>query len=895
MKKRLLSLALSALLALGCLTPLTVLAADPEPTYPTIDEEAYNALYVEEGLFLAADFFRLNEYWGEEPPSLPKAPYLRDSYLYAYDKNKDGEIAEGEGDTVDLTKEENRVIVGSTTSGGVTKETRTFTSAYKAAIKDYRDELFAVLGDFVFKSVTHEDEDGDTITTGISQSLPSAGINAWNDLDGLAQHETFTFKDGFIRMISHNSNAMLRPSLAASGVEYSGHITAEAVMAPASLTSDAAILFHVRDLGFPMTVTDTTTSFTAIGGYGDIKKETLTKPVTIPGGKDVPLTLVISQDRVLNYTPAPTEDDPEAKAYKDATLTVSAWANGTPIVTAKTLTDTSTSSGCNSMLGYSTSLETSFYALRYYDRSLTEAERAQNHLADLCKYFRLDITRIATLHTSDLAYLAGRMADFSFTDDREAVAAALEELVDYLLEDSLTGSGTAFLTFLDAVKNGDVDASTVRALPAAHQGAIYTAYAALLAGTPEADAAARQAAVDGAVESVLTTHYKDYHNKTPLLTAEDFFAGKALSEAAAHFYEVALANDLDMKPLEGVDAVILEYIYLDFADVVPTVPSLTAVLQKQLVDATAKYRELYYGEAVVGDLLSFYGFQLTTVGEVGIRAVYTVDAAVLADLEAHGFTVSLGALFTSKAEAPTVVKSGNAYAPATGDIKQEAVYKTGAGYSGNHFKVGDATAFAYEHMTEDAQESLRFVAYAVLERDGQAPSIHYFAAKGDKIKTDAVTPNTLAKTCRDTVGVVYPNVQKLLVRRGTTEASPSVYIGNENLTEFRPVKDSEHSAMIREFLGAIRAYTLAPSAMPQVSLSEAKGTRLLRFEAADTVSFKKADDGSLVFTYVKGQEEKATALLEAELARVQENLYATGTPTLPTAFLIFGEIKDSTK
>ncbi|MBO7763058.1 MAG: hypothetical protein J6T24_09700, partial [Clostridia bacterium] len=66
MKRRILSLVLLVATVLTAL-PLTVLPAIAvEAEKPTYTEEDYNALYVQDGLVLAADFYRTNAYWGKE-------------------------------------------------------------------------------------------------------------------------------------------------------------------------------------------------------------------------------------------------------------------------------------------------------------------------------------------------------------------------------------------------------------------------------------------------------------------------------------------------------------------------------------------------------------------------------------------------------------------------------------------------------------------------------------------------------------------------------------------------------------------------------------------------------------------------------------------------------------
>ena len=859
MKKRTFSLLLSLILALGCLSPLCVPAADPADTYPEIDEDAYNALYVQENLIFAADFFSLNEYWGEAAPTLPTAPYLLTEYDY-------------KGTKVDFTVEANRLKYDG--SGAATG----FSAAYSAAISKYKAELEEILNTFVYVSKTPtayldlELEEGETLPiTSFGAYLPSYGVNSWNDADGLYQTAGFAFGDGYLQP----NRQMTSQYVTFRNIPGTGGFTAQY----AGLCDTNGELATIRDIRIHSTAANGYRTFDQVLGYNGLnenKTYNLTSPVKIAMEESASYTLSLFSDR---------------KNVEGAYSTVmTAHINGTEILKDLKLNDNNGGGVPNTLFGYHTT-GGRLYAVRYYEGTLTDAQRARNHLADLCKYFRLDITGIDALHENDLGYLAGRLAAYTFTDDRAEVKAVFEGALSYLLEDSIVGSGAAYETFRNAILAGEIDASTVRALPAAYQGEVFTAYANLLASNPTADAATRQAAIEAAVTAVLTTHFGDYYGKTPEVTAEDFFTSTTLSAAAAHFKEVAEANALDLKSLVGVDTAILEHLYASFADVVPSVPSLSAVLQKRLVDTLAAYKERYFGESVIDSLLSFHGYQLTMKGDTGARAVYTVNTDVLAALEAKGYTVTFGSLFTAGSTAPTVKREGNAYVPASDAIKTETVYKTGTGYAGNHFTLLGKKAFAYEYMTNNAQEAIAFSAYAVVERAGEEPVLYYFAAKGANIKTVSVTLKQLASTCSNKNGIVYPNVQKLLARSTATEAAPTVYIDSENLTEFRPVLESDHKTMVNLFRKEIAAATSAPSAMPSVKPEDATGTRLIRFAHGDKVSLTKAADGSLLFTYVKGQEDAAAEILEKLLAVTVDIAEEGASMKLPTCFLTLGELK----
>ena len=111
MKKRLLSLLLlvAMLVTAVPLAAIAVLAADvqPQAEAPSFTEEDYNALYVQDNLVYALDFFSLNEYWADargEHPDFPVGPAENTAYWYDANKNS----VQDEGEILDLTQDANR-------------------------------------------------------------------------------------------------------------------------------------------------------------------------------------------------------------------------------------------------------------------------------------------------------------------------------------------------------------------------------------------------------------------------------------------------------------------------------------------------------------------------------------------------------------------------------------------------------------------------------------------------------------------------------------------------------------------------------------------------------------------------------------------------------------------
>ena len=132
MKTRLISFLLLLALVVTAM-PLVSFAAEGEgqtetPAVNTMTEKDYNALYVQDGLEMAADFFKMNEYWnpageGHIDYVVPVGPYQNTAYPV------------GDGTTLNFTDptvlEENF-------------------DTYKVAVADWKDEYKNHLNSFVW-------------------------------------------------------------------------------------------------------------------------------------------------------------------------------------------------------------------------------------------------------------------------------------------------------------------------------------------------------------------------------------------------------------------------------------------------------------------------------------------------------------------------------------------------------------------------------------------------------------------------------------------------------------------------------------------------------------------------------------------------------------------------
>lgn len=946
MKKRVFSLFLALSFLLSVVTPLIGAAEGTgSEVYPEIDESEYNKLYVQDGLFFAADFFRLNEHWGGTLPEMPTLPITWDNYEYKkkisifYDANGDGveqpteiyylvdvftdanangerddgeviravecfgdanangerdedegtyiaieswtdtnedgvrnkdeatyepipliEGEEGEEPTepwteatyattstfVDLTKLENRVV----TQNGIAKG---WTPEFSAAISNYQMQFRLLFSSFTYVAKTRIDEEGDPFNSYLTIGVASFGTKDYQDQTGEKQKATFTLKNGFVRVGHQTANCMLR----VSNIPYEGLITADLVVAqPTALDHH---IFTLRDSALYMTASSNAVLFKQIRDYGNGGTSSYTLPgatLLVPQGKPFPLT--IQQNRTADYDAG------------TAALLTSAWSNNLEIAKDIPTNDKNTGLGGACIVGnYATAnIETDFYAFRFYDRALTAAERRQNHMADLCKYFRIDISEMTRLSENEIAFIAqGEIQDLTFTSTREEIAAAIKERLDFLLDGSFHGEGEARDAFRAAVVAGEIDANEVRALPAANQAEVYAALAALAEG---ATAEEKQAAVDAAVDAILQRDYANYPEREPVLSAAAFFEGKTLSTAAERFRAIAMNVDADLSALVGVDEVILEHLYESFADVDAELPSLQPIVQKRLDETLADYKVRYLGEALADDLLAFVGYQMTTTGALGARALYTVDTAILRRLEEAGYTVNFGALFHTlgNAAALGVTKENGTYVPKVSGSQMAAAYKTGLGYLADPNlyggTYGGAPCFAYERMTENAAERLIFSAYVVLERAGQEDTFYYETPDHKTFQTTPTLKN-FATHYKNKLGVAFPNMQKILTSGKDTVTKTSLYLGGANLTEYRVVIEDAHEDMATKYIAAIKAVTNVTVRSLNAADVPEGDTMLIRFVKGTENVFTRAADGSIVFTY-NGTATAGAAALSAAFA-----------------------------
>ena len=909
MKKRLLSLTLAVLLAAAMLLPTVSAAVEAAaPAYPSVTEEEYNALYVSEGLYFAMDFFKMNPYWNTDGTvyEVPVGPSENSAYEY-------------KGVTYDFTNPENRQtirVVLKSASGtkyfepSAISETNPYgtvstpTTEY-ATVKAAEDaiETFPALPE----GMTYEAEVG-------ANNAFLAAVSAWASAERAWLSQFTRTVDNGIYAYSY------RPSLAAGRTDFTGNSRTQfsAFRAGAGFlkmrtdyhSSGGLQIYNILNTGSEKDnnlkdyASDSLTlqmvtafdnnlnaakkvSFLYLGARPEVhfKKDAATMTFTSFASN--------SDFKLLEGVTVPTEGmDIPIEEVHDYTLTLSgAKTNTAPTFSFRlhdkeigTVAGTYKGLSESFYFGWSESAENAeIYAIRQYNAPLSAADLRQNHLADLAKFFRLDISPLlrsgeVAISKNDIATLAVLMSSYTLKDDREEVVAAFATALDAI---KLEGEGDAFEVFAAAVNAGLVDAAAVRALPEEFRGEIFEAFKTFRDANPAADAAACQAAVDAALDTVLAREYRDYYGKPPALTAADFFAKTGEStEAALHFAAVAAAFSMDMTPLVSAHPVIREYVYRSFADLHPGILALTPVLAARLDAAIEAFTEEHYAEMLLADLVRFEGYQIRLYGEPGVRAVFSVNEELIADLEEHGYTVTLGVLHRmNNGTELAVEKTEDGWVAVTPENTKVAPAELLTAYqSGNEpsfITVEGDPCMAFEKATSSTLINIYFTAFAVVEREGSAPLLKYTLAETDAFG-DTTTLRKLATYCREEMSITAPTVQLLCQKPLTT-----IYVDGQSLTDRRLLAGSGTTETAAAFFEAIKTATGVSLLTVDDAADAPSG--VIRFVQGDVAKIALVD-GDIVFTHTNDLEADLEAFAAAvESAKVK---YPVGTKAVDVS--LFG-------
>ena len=534
MKKRILSVLLAALMLLS-VCPLVLPAAASAPEYTAAD---YDALYVQDGLTYAIDFFATNSYWGEPAVSTTDktagaealSSFITKGAEYPFQFNgasastviRDGYFLNNAA--------VNQLLVD-------TRIDRDLNYAYDGA-------TMQMVGVMEPTSLTTSLETGLTFAnirlgvrlSGGSLLLDAVALQSMEDAGFLVQDLGLALTTGTQTTYTLTVD---RPTDTRTFYSYNYGVTG-AVPPTASqypdykLVGNSFYVTHVPtyDEGTVVAMTEIPTLVAAdhVFAYARYRPEY----VEFEGN-----TYIVGAINRL------TDDSGVEPYWHDVTTDpghLGLYENGEPIYENDAVRFPNNAGYAAStywrLWGQGNDMAT--YAMRYYDRILTADEMTLNHAADLMKWFRLDITRYSRLDTAARLTVAAALADYDFTADPEELGTLIDGMADSLtydvLLDGLTEGTPAYATaesFLATAKEYLLDVSDILLFPPEYRVGIYDAVNSYVG---EKSFASLSTVIDESVALVLETYYGSYIDKTvyqyrdlyvrqdQLAIAIDFFA-----------------------------------------------------------------------------------------------------------------------------------------------------------------------------------------------------------------------------------------------------------------------------------------------------------------------------------------------------------------------------------
>ncbi len=473
MKKRILSLLLVAFTLLGAVPLFVGGATAEEAGNATYD---YDALYVQHGLILQYDFFKMNEYWnktGEE--------YLKPESVYT------------------KTDDEGQLLFDEL-SERVTSDIK-ITPTFSAAVEAYRKQANGLLDSFKVGGI------GRLVFT-----LPGIGPESYQNKTGLGFEMAADLGAGFLKLRNDiDDNAYVNIGGIGAMDEAA---TLQLVMQPGTLTGkDHTVVFH-----------GVSTRLAAVSdGYA------FTYPASSYFYNNILYSMngesvAFSADRVGDFTFTVSHAKgslEEVKAGNGAfSIRYGTEELLSAVISYKKLSSLSWTE--TSMIGFYSSADMSLYAVRAYSRTLSKDEILLNHFADLAKFYMLNVGMYEKLSDREKADLAAHFVDYRIgSSDREALQEELsarlaDALYDVLLQEDTVNPGR--FEFCELVKSLGVDISAIRALPVEYRETVYLAVAGLVEKTAETV----QTAIDVSISAIIEENYGDFISNSAI-TYKDLY------------------------------------------------------------------------------------------------------------------------------------------------------------------------------------------------------------------------------------------------------------------------------------------------------------------------------------------------------------------------------------
>ncbi len=512
MKKRVLSLLLAIVMVVTALPLLifTAMAEEPEAVqYPATSKEEYNDLYVKEGLTFAVDYFFANKHWNEEAP-MPVSPYELEEY-------------DTEAERWDITYD----------ADGVTEASRTLKTAYKDAVSNYFNGASGhSLRVWAQSKIWHNTSGGNIwmSTNNGTISTEAAVLNS--------HRATFYLAEGYIQFVRGMQSNVYMNVNGSHATDWDATYTMQAVMQPSNggetsmgsfagqYDRDNWLLFRGLSFRIALNGNDENTFVLSNSSYSGT---TYTLPET---------AVPFSKTAIATFTLENKNAPAKPASGETATGSVRLLYNSTELL--KSAVTYTSSSNLNTLFNFSNSTTAGLYAYRIYNGTLSELQLAQNHFADLAKWFRLDISSYKECvdRLDDAQRLAAfkEFAAFTFDSKREDV----QDAVDVVFEEALLGDeyyagfeGAVEAHALAVAKRFKLDIDVLKIMPKSFMQKTNAWFASIDLADETLEKTAVQAAYIRVVEedvwgyagesTLSAAGYNALYETTGLVVAYDFF------------------------------------------------------------------------------------------------------------------------------------------------------------------------------------------------------------------------------------------------------------------------------------------------------------------------------------------------------------------------------------
>ena len=556
MKNRIISLVLLVAMVITALPLVAFPVIAAEETEKTFTAEEYDDLYVKNGLIFAMDFFSTNSLWGGSAVTLSSAGTAKQYKPFIRIPESGVNVTGGTGMIKDGYFQQDQSNVNSTYMQ-IGFGTDTLSAANKQITAEYVQQY--------------------DLATGTQFYIRGRWINTTGSAMG-ENGMTLTFASLWGSIARYN---------AGNGTWGSHWTTISKIPA-----NSYAIGTRAMPLSFVFDSAGYTTSTTAADGHSllTIYAPDLDQPIvslsTLTGG-DLMLTdpnKFMNNNGTLGDTKNPSSP-PGTYLTTDGTYQS---GNGKDYVDAYYGATDQDATSWTDRIGYSNSFAGRIYAIRYYNRALSQAETRQNHFADLAKFFRIDISLYTRLTAEGKAAIHAAAKAYSVDGDRETIATALETAILNTLQAEYS---TIYAGQLDAeiIAVGAEYLLDLSLIAGISRGALANTYKLLLGDLSAVSdvAAAYEAAVKAdlaayAAASTLTAaDYNALYVKEDLRYALDFFATnsywgeaggvftaantadyKALI-AASEWYRAASDAGLTFNNISGTNSITIQNGYMD--------------------------------------------------------------------------------------------------------------------------------------------------------------------------------------------------------------------------------------------------------------------------------------------------------------------------------------------